>query len=164
VLQLTDAAVLAERAGITTISDFRARDVAAGGQGAPLVAYLDWMLLRHPEHWRAVQNIGGIGNVTFLPPLQDAASGGEEHERAPLAFDTGPGNVLIDTAITYLTDGAQTYDRGGELAQQGQVDATWLEELLTHPYYRHVPPKTTGRELFSAEMGEELVATGSSAD
>jgi anhydro-N-acetylmuramic acid kinase len=159
-LQLTDAAVLAERTGITTISDFRARDVAAGGQGAPLVAYLDWVLLRHPKHWRAIQNIGGIGNVTFLPPLNDTANVGEAQEDAPLAFDTGPGNVLIDTAITYLTGGAQTYDQGGMLAQQGQVDVAWLEELLEHPYYRRTPPKTTGRELFSSEMGEKLVTTG----
>jgi anhydro-N-acetylmuramic acid kinase len=152
-LQLTEAAVLAERTGITTISNFRARDIAAGGQGAPLVSYLDWLLLRHPEHWRAVQNIGGIGNVTFLPPLSDEDS-------APLAFDTGPGNVLIDAAVTQLTNGAQTYDHDGAMAQSGQVDTDWLESLLQHPYYRRQPPKTTGRELFGTEMALQLVEEG----
>lgn len=152
-LQLTEAAVLAERTGITTISNFRARDIAAGGQGAPLVSYLDWLLLRHPTHWRAVQNIGGIGNVTFLPPLSD------EHS-TPIAFDTGPGNVLMDAAVTQLTGGAQTFDRDGRMAQAGQVDGAWLESLLLHPYYQRQPPKTTGRELFGTEMAAQLVEGG----
>jgi anhydro-N-acetylmuramic acid kinase len=152
-LQLTEPAVLAERTGITIISNFRARDVAAGGQGAPLVSYLDWLLLRHPDHWRAVQNIGGIGNVTFLPPLSD-------NDSLPLAFDTGPGNVLMDAAVTHLTGGAQTFDHDGRMAQSGQVDTTWLESLLQHPYYQRQPPKTTGRELFGTEMALQLVEEG----
>ncbi|MCL4250324.1 MAG: anhydro-N-acetylmuramic acid kinase [Anaerolineae bacterium] len=152
-LQLTEAAVLAERTGITTISNFRARDVAAGGQGAPLVSYLDWLLLRHPEHWRAVQNIGGIGNVTFLPPLSDATS-------SPMSFDTGPGNVLMDAAMTQLTHGSQTYDQDGRMAQSGQADRAWLESLLQHAYYRRQPPKTTGRELFGTEMALQLIEEG----
>ncbi len=152
-LQLTEASIIAERTGITTVSNFRPRDVAAGGQGAPLTSYADWLLLRHPDHWRAVQNIGGIGNVTFLPPLSDQAS-------APLALDTGPGNALIDAAITLITGGAQHYDRDGALAAQGQADADWLAGLLAHPYYRRQPPKTTGRELFGAGMAEALLAEG----
>lgn len=153
-LQLTEAAILAERTGVTTINNFRARDIAAGGQGAPLASYLDWLLLRDPQVWRAVQNIGGIGNVTFLPPLSDPAG-------VPVAFDTGPGNVLINSSVRIITGNQSTFDRDGLIAQRGQVDEHWLAELMTHPYYRRVPPKTTGRELFGSDMGAALVAEGS---
>ncbi len=152
-LQITEASVLAERTGITTISNFRPRDVAAGGQGAPLTAYADWLLLRHPTAWRAVQNIGGIGNVTFLPPLADAVN-------PPLAFDTGPGNALIDGAVAIFTNGRAAYDRDGALARQGMVDEGWLRLLLAHPYYERRPPKTTGRELFGAAEAARLAAEG----
>lgn len=152
-LQLAEPAIIAERTGITTVANFRPRDLAAGGQGAPLASYLDWLLLRDPVRWRAVQNIGGIGNVTFLPPLSDSTS-------APLAFDTGPGNLLIDAAVRLITDGAQGYDRDGLIAVQGQVDEVWLADLLQNPYYDRQPPKTTGRELFSAAMGADLLAQG----
>ncbi len=149
-LQVGDPAIIAERTGITTIAGFRTGDVAAGGQGAPLVSTLDWLLLRHPEHWRAMQNIGGIGNVTFLPPLADVAS-------RPIAFDTGPGNVLIDGLVTLLTDGAETFDRDGERGGSGAVDEAWLAALLSHPYYARRPPKTTGRELFGPTMVAQLL-------
>ena len=152
-LQLGEPAVIAERTGVTTISNFRTRDVAVGGQGAPLTGYADWLLLRHPTKWRAVQNIGGIGNVTFLPPLSD-------HTSLPTAFDTGPGNALIDSAMMMLTDGAQEYDRDGQLARGGKLDEEWLQNLLGHPYYVVKPPKTTGRELFSAKMARDLVDEG----
>lgn len=154
-LQITEAAIIVERTGITTISNFRPRDLAAGGQGAPLASYLDWLLLRHPDHWRAVQNIGGIGNVTFLPPLSDSSS-------VPLAFDTGPGNVMIDSSVSILTNGEQVYDRDGLLAAAGQVDENWIQQLLAHPYYERRPPKTTGRELYTASMSAELVEEGHS--
>ncbi|MFO7322449.1 MAG: anhydro-N-acetylmuramic acid kinase [Chloroflexota bacterium] len=149
-LQITEASVIAERTGITTINNFRPRDVAAGGQGAPLTGYADWLLLRHPTEWRAIQNIGGMGNVTFLPPLSDSQS-------EPLAFDTGPGNALIDSAVSLLTNGAQAYDRDAQMARRGTIDEDWLTELLAHPYYRLQPPKTTGRELFGAAMAEDLI-------
>jgi anhydro-N-acetylmuramic acid kinase len=152
-LQLTEAAVIAERTGITTVCNFRPRDIAAGGQGAPLTSFADWTLLRHPDHWRAVQNLGGIGNVTFLPPLSDTTSD-------PLAFDTGPSNALIDSAVILITGGQQRYDRDGLLATRGTVDEDWLRGLLTHPYYLRQPPKTTGRELFGPPMAAELVAQG----
>ena len=152
-LQLAEPAVIAERTGITTISNFRTRDVAVGGQGAPLTGYADWLLLRHPTHWRAVQNIGGIGNVTFLPPLSDSKS-------LPTAFDTGPGNALMDSAMLLLTQGQQAYDRDGLWAREGSLDEDWLQTLLLHPYYDIKPPKTTGRELFSARMAAELVTEG----
>ncbi|MCY4062877.1 MAG: anhydro-N-acetylmuramic acid kinase [Chloroflexi bacterium] len=149
-LQIVEAAVLAERTGITTISNFRARDIAAGGQGAPLTSYVDWLLLRHPQHWRAVQNIGGMGNVTFLPPLNDDSSD-------PVAFDTGPGNALLDIAVTQVSRGALTYDRGGHYARQGRVNEEWLDELLRHPYYERDYPKTTGRETFGSAAALSLI-------
>ncbi len=151
-LQIVEAAVIAQRAGITTISNFRARDIAAGGQGAPLTSYVDWLLLRHPTRWRAVQNIGGMGNVTFLPPLQD-------QQAAPIAFDTGPGNALLDIAVAQLTDDALQYDRDGAIAAQGRINEDWLEELLRHPFYARTYPKTTGRETFGTAAALELVAT-----
>lgn len=149
-LQIGEGAVLAERTGITTINNMRARDVACGGQGAPLTGYVDWLLLRHPDKWRAVQNIGGMGNVTFLPPLTEST-------QAPIAFDTGPGNALIDVAVSYFTDGQQTYDEDGKLAQQGRIHEVWLDELLQHPYYQRDYPKTTGREMFGTEAGQEMI-------
>jgi anhydro-N-acetylmuramic acid kinase len=152
-LQLTEGAILAERTGITVVSNFRPRDIAVGGQGAPLTAYVDWLLLRHPTRWRAVQNIGGIGNVTFLPPLSDTTS-------APSAFDTGPGNALIDSMIVQLSNGAQAFDQDAQMARSGRIDEDWLGELLAHPYYEIKPPKTTGRELFSKAMAADLIAEG----
>lgn len=154
-LQLGSAAVIVEITGITTINNFRERDVAAGGQGAPLTAYVDWLLLRHPQQWRAVQNIGGMGNVSFLPPLSD------QHSDL-LAFDTGPGNALMDAAMFLITEGDQSYDQDGAFAGSGTVDKAWLEELLAHPYFQQAPPRTTGRELFGSAMAEMLVAQGHS--
>ncbi|MBN1562847.1 MAG: anhydro-N-acetylmuramic acid kinase [Anaerolineae bacterium] len=152
-LQLGEGSILAERTGITTVHNFRPRDIAAGGQGAPLTAYVDWVLLRHETQWRAIQNLGGIGNVTFVPPKTDTTSD-------PLAFDTGPSNALLDVTVHQLTDGALSFDRDGALAAQGQVDEAWLQTLLTHPYYERRPPKSTGRELFGAQMGAELITEG----
>jgi anhydro-N-acetylmuramic acid kinase len=152
-LQITSGSVIAERTGITTVNNFRERDVAAGGQGAPLTGYADWLLLRHDTHWRAVQNIGGMGNVTFLPPLNDTTS-------QPIAFDTGPGNALVDMAVSILTDGEQTYDADGQMASQGQIHEEWLTNLVEHPYLQRTIPKTTGRELFGEQMAKEMVEHG----
>ena len=149
-LQVGEAAVIADRTGITTVADLRVADVAAGGQGAPLVSYVDWLLLRHPALTRAVQNIGGIANVTYLPPGHDS--------EGVFAFDTGPGNMLIDDAVRRATRGKQTYDRDGELAARGRVDTGLLDALLAHPYLQQPPPKTTGREAFGASYGAEAWA------
>ena len=154
-LQVVEGAVIAERTGITTISNFRARDIAAGGQGAPLTSYVDWLLLRHPSKWRAIQNIGGMGNVTFLPPLQDDSA-------EAISFDTGPGNALLDIAVARLTGGNMTYDRDGELAKAGRVNEEWLDELLRHPYYERAYPKTTGRETFGSAAALELLSAAQS--
>lgn len=150
-LQLGEPAVIAELTGITTISNFRTRDMAAGGQGAPLVPYLDQLLFAHPTLARAVQNIGGIANVTFLGL------------GAVIAFDTGPGNMLMDYAAGRATGGAWTYDRDGALAAQGRVDAPLLAELMAEPYLKQPPPKTTGRELFGAQFGAGVWERGLSA-
>ncbi|PJF25326.1 MAG: anhydro-N-acetylmuramic acid kinase [Phototrophicales bacterium] len=152
-LQIGEASVIAERTGITTIHNFRPRDVAAGGQGAPLTGYADWLLLRHAAHWRAVQNIGGMGNVTLLPPLSDS-------ESVPIAFDTGPGNALIDGAVNIVTDGMMPCDYNGRIARDGRVDSRWLEAMMSHPYFERQPPKTTGRELFGTDRAAQLVAEG----
>jgi anhydro-N-acetylmuramic acid kinase len=155
-LQLGEAAVLAERTGIPVISNFRARDMAAGGQGAPLVAYVDVLLLTHPDRVRAAQNIGGIGNVTFLPPAN-------QPDVTAFAFDTGPGNVLIDLTTALATDGRQQYDADGALAAQGMVDQALLEWLLAEPYLATRPPKTTGRELFTADLAQQIWQRGLAA-
>ncbi len=152
-LQIGSAAVIAEMTGITTINNLRERDVAAGGHGAPLTAYVDWLLLRHDTEWRAIQNIGGIANVSFLPPL---SSGDSEL----IAFDTGPGNVLIDSAMGILTQQQQHLDVDGAMAATGNVDEEWLQELLNHAYFQQIPPRTTGRELFGDEMARKIVAMG----
>jgi anhydro-N-acetylmuramic acid kinase len=118
-----------------------------------LVSYLDWLLLRDATRWRAAQNIGGIANVTFLPPVS-------EPDVAPIAFDTGPGNVLIDCLARTISDGRLAFDRDGALAASGTVDRSWLAELLGHPYFARTPPKTTGRELFSPQLTAQLYADG----
>ena len=146
-LQIGEAAVIAARTGITTVADFRVADVAAGGQGAPLISYIDWLLLRHESRCRAIQNIGGIANVTYLAPGDDSAV---------IAFDTGPGNMLIDAAVNSATDGEQTYDEDGAWAASGKVDRALLAELMAHPFLSRRPPKTTGREQFGVHYANEL--------
>ncbi|HEX8243668.1 MAG TPA: anhydro-N-acetylmuramic acid kinase [Longimicrobium sp.] len=148
-LQLGDAATIAERTGIAVVSDFRTRDVAAGGQGAPLVPWVDRVLFAAEGRARALQNIGGIGNVTRVPPRGSA----EE----VFAFDTGPGNALIDAAVELATDGRATFDRDGKLAARGEVDEALLAELLRHPYFAARPPKSTGREEFGRPFVARLV-------
>jgi anhydro-N-acetylmuramic acid kinase len=139
-LQLGDAATIAERTGCAVVSDFRTRDVAAGGQGAPLVPWVDRLLFSAPERARALQNIGGIGNVTHVPPKGSAGPA--------FAFDTGPGNALIDAAVELATGGKLKFDRDGKLAARGKVDEALLADLLRHPYFAAEPPKSTGREVF----------------
>ncbi|HEX8691275.1 MAG TPA: anhydro-N-acetylmuramic acid kinase [Longimicrobium sp.] len=147
-LQLGDPATIAERTGCTVVADFRVRDMAAGGQGAPLVPWVDRVLFAAPGRARALQNIGGVGNVTRVPP-----KGSQE---PVFAFDTGPGNALIDAAVEIATGGRLTFDRDGKLAARGEVDAALLDELLAHPYFAAPPPKSTGREEFGRPFVERL--------
>ena len=148
-LQLGDPATIAERTGCPVVSDFRTRDVAAGGHGAPLVPWVDRFLFARPGEARALQNIGGIGNVSWVPPRDSV--------EPVFAFDTGPGNALMDAAVALATDGRLTYDRDGGLAAAGEVDEALLEELLAHPFFAQAPPKSTGRESFGRPFVERLV-------
>jgi anhydro-N-acetylmuramic acid kinase len=146
--QLGESAVIAERTGIAVVSDFRVRDVAAGGQGAPLVPIADAILFAGDE-WRALQNIGGIGNVTVVPPGGDV--------RGVRAFDTGPGVTVID-AVTRLLNPSMTFDTDGALAAAGAPVDSVVDRLLAHPYFSTEPPKSTGRELFDRAYAESIVA------
>jgi anhydro-N-acetylmuramic acid kinase len=148
-LQIGEAAVIAERTRLPVVSNFRARDIAAGGQGAPLVPYVDYLLFRHRTRTRIALNIGGIANITVIPA-------GAQPENV-VAFDTGPGNMVIDALAREM---GQHYDRGGNIAQRGRVNKTLLDELLADQYYRRKPPKSAGREQYGAAFIDRLKKTG----
>ncbi|MDE0395268.1 MAG: anhydro-N-acetylmuramic acid kinase [Gammaproteobacteria bacterium] len=149
-LQLGDAAALAAELGCPVVADFRSADMAAGGQGAPLVPWPDWVLLRLPGRGRALQNIGGMGNVTWLP-----AEGGPERIRG---FDTGPGVALIDRAAELASGGRASMDRDGRRAASGRVLEPLLAELLADPFFAEPPPRSTGRERFGDARLDGIVA------
>lgn len=146
--QIGDVSILCERLGAVAVSDFRVRDIAAGGQGAPLVPYTEYLLYRREDQDIALQNLGGMGNVTFLP------RGGTLSEL--LAFDTGPGNVLIDAVVSRLSGGRLRMDEGGRLAAEGTVSPALLTFLMEDAYLPLPPPKTTGREKYDAAYLEGL--------
>jgi anhydro-N-acetylmuramic acid kinase len=145
-LQIGEAAVIAERTGVPVVSDFRTRDIAAGGQGAPLVPFVDCFLFGRSRRTRAALNIGGIANITVIP--------------AGVAFDTGPGNMVVDALVREFTGGRQNFDRGGRIAARGHVHRALLDRLLADPYYRKKPPKSAGREQYGAEFVARLKQTG----
>lgn len=147
--QTGESAVIAERTRIDVISDFRVRDMAAGGQGAPLVPIADAMLFADSTKWRALQNLGGIGNVSVVPPGGDLT--------AVRAFDTGPGCGVIDKVVRTLRPGLP-FDRDGKLASRGIPVRGVVDRLLAHAYFRAAPPKSTGPELFSPKYTDELIA------
>ncbi len=149
-LQIGEPAVIAHQTGIPTIADFRVADMAAGGQGAPLVAYPDYLLYRDEHETRGLLNIGGIANITVLPAncTLDAVA----------ASDTGPGNMAIDAVVSEITDGAERFDTAGQRAARGTPYLPLVEKWLTHAFFAQAPPKTTGREMFGITFAQACLA------
>ena len=152
--QIGEAAVIAAKVGVPVVSDFRPADMAAGGKGAPLVPFLDYVLYRHAGFGRIVQNIGGIANLTAIPA-------GAQPEQV-VAFDIGPGNMVLDAVAENLF--GKPYDRNGTLAAKGKAIETVLKRLLTQPFFRQKPPKTAGREQFGREFVSEFLRLCGRAD
>jgi anhydro-N-acetylmuramic acid kinase len=151
-LQTGEASVIAARTGITTVGDFRPADIALGGQGAPLVPYADYLLYRHAKLGRVSLNLGGIANVTVLPPAA------RPHQVC--AFDTGPANMLIDALVSHFTRGRQRFDDNAHLAAKGRSIPALLDQLLCDPYLKIAPPKSTGREYYGHACVKKLLALG----
>ena len=149
-LQLGDGNVIAARTGCVVVSDFRRADMALGGQGAPLVPFVDYALFADRTESRLVINLGGIANMTWLPAGAGSA--------AVRAFDTGPGNMVLDAVTFHLSEGRDAFDGGGMLAAEGQVDQRLLRKLLEHRYFTQSPPKSTGREEFGTDFANRLIA------
>ena len=143
-LQIAESAVIAERTGVPVVADFRTADMAAGGQGAPLVPMVDYLLLRHAREGRVALNIGGIANFTVIP-----AGAKPEHV---FGFDTGPGNMVMDALVRHFTGGRESYDASGRVASRGKVDEPVLTEAFADPFFLREPPKSAGREQFGQEF------------
>jgi anhydro-N-acetylmuramic acid kinase len=151
-LQIGEPSVIAERTGVTTIGDFRPADMAAGGQGAPLVPFVDYLLYRHAKRGRVALNIGGIANVTVIPAAARPLD--------VFAFDTGPGNMIVDALVEHFTRGQRRYDRDARMALSGKMIPALLDKMMREPYLRKSPPKTTGREEFGRAYTDELRTWG----
>lgn len=151
-LQIGEPSVIAAHTGITTVGDFRPADIALGGQGAPLVPFADYVLYRHPKIGRVSLNIGGIANITVIPA-------GARPDQV-FAFDTGPGNMLIDALVSHFTHGRQRFDADAQLAKIGYLHRPLLRALLQDPYLKLKPPKSTGREYYGATYVKKLLALG----
>ncbi len=152
--QLGRGDLIAQATRCTTISNFRVADIALGGEGAPLVPIIDACLLSQPDRDLAVQNIGGIGNVTYLPPW-DRSRSAQAPPEGIRGWDTGPGNALIDWAVATFSNGQKTYDKNGEWAAAGTVSQALIDRWLEHPFFLLPPPKSTGRELFGAACAQQ---------
>jgi anhydro-N-acetylmuramic acid kinase len=150
-LQIGEPSIIAERTGVMTIADFRTRDMAAGGLGAPLTPFAHYMLFKDGDIGKAVNNIGGISNLTFIP-----AGGGLDDL---VAFDTGPGNMLIDSIVNIITKGEMSYDNNGKIALKGKICERLLEKLMVHPFIKKKPPKSTGREEFGYNEALKIFRT-----
>lgn len=149
-LQIGEPSVIAERTGVTTIADFRPADMAAGGQGAPLVPFVDYLLYRHSSRSRVALNIGGISNVTVIPAHAKTSD--------VFAFDTGPGNMIIDALVEHFTRGRSHYDKDSEMAMRGRLLPKLLNELMEDPYLQKQPPKTAGREQFGQSCVKDILS------
>lgn len=154
-LQIGEPSLIAVRTGTPVVADFRPADMAVGGQGAPLVPYVDYLLYRHPSKGRIALNIGGIANLTAIPAAKSSD--------AVFAFDTGPGNMVIDALVSQFSVGALTFDRDGRMAASGRVHHQLLAELMKESYLRRSPPKSCGREQYGARFVSELLSEGLSA-
>ncbi|MBI5182532.1 MAG: anhydro-N-acetylmuramic acid kinase [Nitrospirae bacterium] len=147
-LQIGEPSIIAERTGLTVVSDFRPRDIAAGGEGAPLTPYLHYILFNQPRLHSVIVNIGGISNITYIP---------DSDFKKIAAFDTGPGNMLIDGLMHKFTDGRKGIDRNGDIASKGDINDYLIAHLMSHPFINKKPPKTTGRESFGSPMLNEVL-------
>lgn len=153
-LQIGEPSVISKRTGIITIADFRTADIAEGGEGAPLIPYIDKILFSHDKLCSIALNIGGIANITFIPPRPLQA------EMECIAFDTGPGNMLSDMLMRRFSNDELHHDEGGGTALSGSVDEILLERMLEHPFLKKEPPKSTGREEFGSEYTDWLMRAG----
>ena len=151
-VDMASAAVIAERTGVTTVSNLRQRDIAAGGLGVPTVTYGDWVIFRNEHRNRSIQNIGGIANPTVIPAGANLD--------AVFAFDSGPGNMLIDGLVDAMTDGRLAYDDGGAAAAKGQVHQGLVDELMAHPFIQQAPPKGAARQLFGKHYAAQVLKRG----
>jgi anhydro-N-acetylmuramic acid kinase len=151
-MQIGETSIIAERTGITTIGDFRPADMAAGGQGAPLIPFIDYMLYRDTQRGRVALNIGGIANVTVIPA--------NARPRNVFAFDTGPGNMVVDALVERMTRGRAEYDTDSRIALSGRTIPELLQRLMREPYLRKKPPKSSGREHFGGAYANSLIAWG----
>ncbi len=156
-LQIGESSVIAAMTGLPVVADFRPMDIALGGEGAPLAPLAHLWLFGDRTRGRVIQNIGGIGNATYLKP------GPALNDSTLIAFDTGPGGMLIDALVAKLSDGRAKMDRDGKIARRGRVSEPLLAELMRHPYFRRRPPKSTGREEFGAHYLEEVERRASAA-
>lgn len=151
-LQIVEPSVIAARTGVVTVADFRHKDVAVGGQGAPISAYVDYIIFRSEYVNRAIQNIGGIANVTYIPAQASIDD--------VMAFDTGPGNMIIDAIVSHITGGKMSFDADGKIAAKGRVNERLLSRLMEHEFIKRPPPKTTGREEFGVHYALKVYREG----
>ena len=151
-LQIGEGSIIAAMTGIATVSDFRPADIALGGQGAPLVPYVDYLLYRHPKLGRVSLNLGGIANITIIPA--------DAKPSQVYAFDTGPGNMLIDALVQHFTHGHESFDKDARLAQSGSAIPALLNELMKDPYLKLAPPKSTGREYYGRDYVKKILTLG----